>query len=125
MEHIKHLFEVFEKSVKIDTFVKLTVSKPLRKKEGMQNVYIRLFVVDGKEIFQFKYRKESENEFQKFSFEAAVIELERLLSLFFRAATLFTLEDDLLILISKKKLVSYRHNEASFKNKLPEIPQGT
>ena len=48
MDTMKHLFDVFKQSLEQDTFVKLTVSKPLRKKEGTQNVYVRLFIVDGK-----------------------------------------------------------------------------
>ena len=40
----------------------------------------------------------------------------------FRAGTLFTLNEDLLVMISKKKLISYRENSPSFKNKLPDVP---
>jgi|TARA_B110000977_G_scaffold49394_1_gene67074 hypothetical protein len=123
MDTMKHLFDVFKQSLKQDTFVKLTVSKPLRKKEGAQNVYVRLFIVDGKEVFQFKYRQETDNQYQQLSLEAAIVEVERLLMESFRAATLFTLQQDLLVLISKKKLISYRENSPSFKNKLPEVPQ--
>ena len=31
-----------------DEFVKLTLSKPIRKSEGLLNVYLRLVVIDGK-----------------------------------------------------------------------------
>lgn len=118
---MKNLFEVFEQSLSADAFVKLTVSKPLRKREGLLNVYVRLFIIDGKEIFQFKYRYETENKYKQLSFAAAIVALEVLLMESFRAATLFTLHEDLLVLISKNKLVSYRENAPSFKNKLPEI----
>lgn len=40
----------------------------------------------------------------------------------FRVGTLFTLNEDLLVTVSKKKVISYRDNAPSFKNKLPEIP---
>ena len=123
MDTMKHLFDVFKQSLKQDTFVKLTISKPLRKKEGPQNVYVRLFIVAGKEVFQFKYRQETEHQYQQLSLEATLVEIERLLMESFRAATLFTLQEDLLVLISKKKCISYRENAPSFKNKLPEIPQ--
>jgi hypothetical protein len=123
MDSMMHLFDVFKQSLLDDAFVKLTISKPLRKKEGVQNVYVRLFLVDGKEVFQFKYREETDNQFQQLSLELAIVEIERLLMQSFRAATLFTLQEDLLVLISKKKLISYRENAPSFKNKLPEVPQ--
>jgi len=35
------------------------------------------------------------------------------------------LNEDLLVLVSKKKLISYRDNAPSFKNKLPELPLGS
>ena len=101
---MKHLFDVFKQSLKQDTFVKLTVSKPLRKKEGAQNVYVRLFIVDGKEVFQFKYRQETDNQYQQLSLEAAIVEVERLLMESFRAATLFTLQQDCLCLFQKRNL---------------------
>jgi hypothetical protein len=105
-----------------DEFVKLTFSKPLRKSEGLFNVYIRLFMVDGKEVFEFKYRFNEENKYKQFSLNKAISEIEKLLLETFRTATLFTLNEDLIVLVSKNKLISYRDNAPSFKNKLPEIP---
>ena len=87
----------------------------------MLNVYVRLFVVDKKEVFQLKYRYPTEEKYQQFSLEDVKTELEKLLIVSFRAGTLFTLSEDLLVMVSKKKAVSYRENSPSFKNKLPEI----
>ena len=122
MSEFKHLFETLQQSLTNDAFVKLTLSKPLRKSEGLLNVYMRLFMVDGKEIFEFKYRYTEEQKYKQFSLEEAKTELEKLLLTSFRAGTLFTLNEDLIIMVSKKKAVSYRDNAPSFKNKLPEIP---
>jgi hypothetical protein len=83
---------------------------------------MRLFLIEGKEIFQFKYRHAAEEKYKQFSLNEAIVELEKLLMESFRAGTLFTLNEDLLILVSKKKLISYRENAPSFKNKLPEVP---
>ena len=121
MSDFNHLFETLQQSLTNDKFVKLTVSKPLRKSEGLLNVYMRLFVIDGKEIFQLKYRYQTEEKYQQFSLKEVITELEKLLLEFFRAGTLFTLNEDLLVMVSKKKAVSYRDNAPSFKNKLPEI----
>lgn len=125
MNKLEHFFEVLQQSVKDDVFVKLTLSKSLRKKEGLLNVYMRLFVIDGQEIFEFKYRHATENQYKKFSLKSAMLELESLLMESFRTGTLFTLQQDLLVMISKQKLVSYRDNPASFKNKLPDILQAS
>ncbi|WP_299665212.1 hypothetical protein [uncultured Polaribacter sp.] len=122
MSEFKVFFETLQQSLTNDAFVKLTLSKPIKKSEGLLNVYMRLFTIDGKETFEFKYRYTEEHKFKKFSLSEAIVELEKLLLASFRTGTLFTLDEDLLVLVSKKKLVSYRDNAPSFKNKLPEIP---
>ena len=80
---------------------------------------MRLFLVDGKQIFQFKYRYKTQELYKQFTFVEALVEIEKLLMETFRAGTLFTLSEDLLILISKKKMISYRDNAPSFRNLLP------
>ena len=121
MSNFKEYFDALEDSVANNEFVKLTLSKPLKKHEGLLNVYLRLSLKDNKQVFEFKYRYETENKFKKLSFKETTIELEKLLLETFRAGTLFTLGFDLLVMVSKKKQISYRDTPPSFKNKLPEI----
>jgi hypothetical protein len=123
MSDFKELFEALQQSIVKNEFVKLTISKPHRKKDGLLNVYVRLYVIDDKEIFEFKYRHAEENQYKKFSLKSAMVELEKLLIETFRAGTLFTLSYDLLVMVSKKKLVSCRDTAPSFRNKLPEVFQ--
>jgi len=122
MSDFKLYFDKLQQSIADNEFVKLTLSKPLRKSEGLINVYMRLFVVDGKEVFQLKYRYPTEELYKQFSLKNAIIEIEKLLKESFRAGTLFTLTEDLMVTVSKKKVISYRDMAPSFKNKLPEIP---
>ena len=125
MSDFSHFFDALQQSLAEDEFVKLTVSKPIRKSEGLLNVYMRLFVIDGKETFELKYRFVTENNYQQFSLNQVKTELESLLLKKFRTATLFTLSEDIILMVSKKKVVSYRDNAPSFGNKLPDIlPQG-
>lgn len=123
MSEFKEFFDALQQSIVNDEFVKLTVSKPLRKSEGLLNVYVRFFKVDEKEIFEFKYRYAEENTYKKLSLTATLAELEKLLLETFRAGTLFTLSYDLLVMVSKKKQVSCRDTAPSFRNKLPEVSQ--
>jgi hypothetical protein len=123
MSQFKEFFEALAQSVADDEFVKLTLSKPIRKSEGLLNVYVRLLLVDGVEMFQFKYRYAEENEFKQFSLTEAQSELEKLLLESFRGGTLFTLSYDLIVMVSKKKQVSCRDTAPSFTNKLPDHPQ--
>jgi hypothetical protein len=121
MSEFKEFFEALQQGIANDEFVKLTLSKPLRKREGLLNVYVRLFIIDGQEVFQLKYRYATEDIFKQFSLKEAMSTIESLLLETFRTATLFTLSYDLLVMVSKKKQVSYRDTAPSFKNKLPEI----
>jgi len=121
MSDFKEFFEALQQSVVNDEFVKLTLSKPLRKSEGFLNVYVRLLVIEGKEAFEFKYRYADNKVFKQFTLKEAQTELEKLLLESFRTGTLFTLSYDLLVMVSKKKQVSVRDTAPSFTNKLPEI----
>lgn len=121
MSNINIFFEALKESLENDNFVKLTLSKPIRKSEGLLNIYLRLFIIEEKPIFQWKYRYTTEEKYQQLTLEQTITELEKLLLNTFRLGTLFTLNEDLQVLISKKKLVSYRDTAPSFKNKLPEI----
>jgi hypothetical protein len=123
MSEFNEFFEALQQSVVNDEFVKLTLSKPLRKSEGLLNVYMRLMMKEGKEMLEFKYRYDTDNQYKQFSLKEATVELEILLIKSFRTGTLFTLSYDLLVMVSKKKNVSYRDTAPSFKNKLPETPR--
>ncbi|CAL2082936.1 Methyltransferase family protein [Tenacibaculum sp. 190524A02b] len=119
-EALESLFKEFEKSIEADNFVKLTLSKPVRKSEELANVYVRQITLKGEKCFQFLYRYTTNDQAKNFSFIESLEQIENLLSENFRAATLFTLENDFLTFISKKKKVSYKTTNPSFKNKLPE-----
>ena len=120
MSDFKEFFGALAQCVVDDEFVKLTLSKPIRKSEGLLNVYVRIALVDGVEVFKFKYRYAEENKFKQFSLPEAQLELEKLLMESFRGGTLFTLSYDLIVMVSKKKQVSCRDTPPSFRNKLPE-----
>ncbi len=117
--------ELFTNSVTNDSFVKLTLSKPYRKSEGLVNVYIRLFITEEQSFFQFKYRYLKEELYKQFNLEDAISQIKILLNESFRLGTLFTLNEDVLVTVSKNKNVTYRNTIPSFKNKLPDVPLGS
>jgi len=124
MSQFTEFFEALKESISNDEFVKLTLSKPIKKSEGLLNIYMRLLMVDRKIALAFKYRFASgDNKYKQFFIKEAMLELEILLLETFRTGTLFTLSYDLLIMVSKKKQISYRDIAPSFKNKLPVIPR--
>lgn len=119
-EDLHQLLTEFQSSIQKNDFVKLTLSKPIRKSDELSNVYVRQIELRGQLHFQFLYRYHTNDQVKNYSFEESIEELINLLSEKFRAATLFTLSNDLLVFISKKKKVSYKTSQPSFKNKLPE-----
>ncbi|MGB1041840.1 MAG: class I SAM-dependent methyltransferase [Tenacibaculum sp.] len=120
MDEFQQLKDTLQQSVLDANFVKLTLSKPIKKSDGLPNVYVRLVKIKGAEMFQFTYHYTTNDKVKNYTITEAIAELEILLMENFRAATLFTLANDLLIFISKKKKVSYKLNAPSFKNKLPD-----
>ncbi|WP_299109586.1 SAM-dependent methyltransferase [uncultured Tenacibaculum sp.] len=119
-EALEQLFSEFQNSIQKNNFVKLTLSKPIRKSDELANVYVRQIELKGELYFQFLYRYTTNDQVKNYTLSESMEVLEELLSEKFRAATLFTLQNDLLVFISKKKKVSYKTSHPSFKNKLPE-----
>jgi len=125
METLDHFFKTTSDSIANNNFVKLTLSKPIRKVEGFLNVYVRLVTIDDKEVLRFKYRYTDSNEIKNFTLSEAFEEITKLLDQKFRFATIFGLDQDLIVTVSKKKKLNYRETAPSFKNKLPEDPDNT
>ena len=120
MNNFQQLNEALQQSVLDSNFVKLTLSKPIRKSDDLPNVYIRLVKIKETEMLQFTYHYTTNDKVKNYTVTEAIAELEVLLLENFRAATMFTLVNDLLVFISKKKKVTYKVNAPSFTNKLPE-----
>ena len=120
MNNFQQLNEALQQSVLKNNFVKLTLSKPIRKSDNFPNVYVRLVKIKEEEMLQFTYHYSTNDKVKNYTVLEAIAELEVLLLENFRAATLFTLANDLLVFISKKKQVTFKVNAASFTNKLPD-----
>ena len=120
MEEFKTLFEEIQSSIVADTFVKMTFSKPIRKNDGLRNVYVRLVTIQDQQKFQFTYRNKTNDVVKNFSMEETLEQIEDLLMNTFRAAVVFTLPDDIQVFVSKKKAVTLKKVAPSFTNKLPE-----
>ncbi|MFV0238146.1 MAG: class I SAM-dependent methyltransferase [Flavobacteriales bacterium] len=121
MIDLEDLFEAIQKSFDRDDFVKLTFSKPIRKSEELKNVYVRLIYIKRKPNLSFTYRYKTNDQVKNYPFEKAKKYIRELLSDSFRLATFFSLKEDLLVFVSKKRTLSYRKNPPSFKNKPPEV----
>ena len=120
MNNFQQLNEALQQSVLENNFVKMTLSKPVRKSDNFPNVYIRLIKIKDAEMLQFTYHYSTNDKVKNYTVSEAIAELEVLLIENFRAANLFTLANDLLVFVSKKKQIIYKVNAANFTNKLPD-----
>jgi SAM-dependent methyltransferase len=120
MNDLAPFFKEIEDSLERNDFVKITLSKPISKKNELQNVYIRLIIIKDTPYFQFTYHYKTNDQVKNYTFEELKDILSELLLNSFRFATLFTLEKDVQVFINKKKNVTIKETHPSFKNKLPE-----
>lgn len=119
MNDTQHFYKEIEKSIKEDSFVKLTLSKPIRKSGDLENVYLREVEIKNEKMISFTYRSKTNDQVKNYTFEESINELEHLLLNSFRIATLFTLEKDIAIRYNKKGKATITNNPPSFSNKLP------
>ncbi len=102
-------------------FVKMTLSKPVRKSSALKNVYIRKTQIKGETFLQWIYRYNTRDITKNYNWEESKDELISLLEEQFRAVSLFSLEEDAQFLISKKGKLSSRLSPPTFKEIPPEV----
>ncbi|WKV12360.1 class I SAM-dependent methyltransferase [Marivirga harenae] len=119
MNETQQFFQEIKQARTADTFVKLTLSKPIRKSADLENVYLREVEIQKEKMISFTYRFKTNDQVKNYSLDGAIDELAILLNSSFRIATLFTLEKDVAIRINKKGKTSIATNPPTFSDKLP------
>ncbi len=119
MNETQQFFQETEKSLKEDSFVKLTLSKPTRKTADLENVYLREVEIKKEKLISFTYRFKTNDQVKNYPYEEGKEELLNLLQSSFRIATLFTLEKDISVRFNKKGKATIINNPPTFSNKLP------
>ena len=120
MNDLAPFFNKLTQSIEQDIFVKITLSKPAYKSDGLLNVYVRLVEIKGEQQLSFTYHYQTNDQVKNYTVKSAQQELNKLLNGKFKVAILFTLEEDFTVQISKKGKVSTRASQPSFKNKPPK-----
>ena len=120
MKELNAFFDALINAIEKDIFVKITLSKPASKSDGLRNVYIRLIKIKEEQQLSFTYRYKTNDQVKNYSIEESKKVLQKLLNSNFKIGTLFTLEEDYSLRISKKGKVSVIKTPASFVNKPPE-----
>ena len=120
MNDLTPFFENLDKSYAADTFVKITLSKPAYKSDGLHNIYVRLVTIKEERVFSFTYHYQTNDQVKNYSLAEAKAVFSEVLNQKFKVGILFTLSEDFTIQFSKKGKVSTRSTYPSFKNKPPE-----
>ena len=120
MKELNAFFDAFVNAIEKDIFVKITLSKPSHKSDGLRNVYIRLIKIKEEQQLSFTYRYKTNDQVKNYSIEETKKKLQELLNSNFKIGTLFTLEEDYSLRISKKGKISVIKAHASFAHKPPE-----
>ena len=95
-----------ESSLKDGSFVKLTLSKPSaigrQQSADLNNVYVKPIILKNEKMFSFTYRYERRDETKNYDAEQTLEIINQLVPNVFLNASLFTLTEDITLLISKK-----------------------
>jgi hypothetical protein len=112
-------FHVLRKSIQDDTFIKMTLSKPARKEDLPQNVYLKLIELKGSPSLHFVSRYATKDITKNYSTEEGINLLQNYLGSDFLHASLFTAAEDVSLLFNKKRKARMLRKKAS----LSAIPE--
>lgn len=96
------LMEAMQQAVAGNTFVKLTLSKPVSKQADLKNVYVKLIRLKDNDSLSFTYKYARRDLVKNFPPAEAAQEVINLLDAHFFAASLLTVEADFTLLSNRK-----------------------
>ena len=99
---MEKFFEKLENSLKNNSLVKMTLSKPVLKNNELRNVYVKPILLKNNKMYQFTFRYERRDETKNFDDNQAMRQVRSLVPDVFQNVSLFTLTEDVTLLVSKK-----------------------
>ena len=84
------------------TLVKMTLSKPANKHDELRNVYVKPVLIKEKRLFAFTYHYERRDEVKNYDAAQMLDILKEMLPTHFLNAVLFTVNEDVTLLVSSK-----------------------
>ena len=89
-------------AVEKGSLVKMTLSKPADKHDELRNIYIKPVLIKEKRLFAFTYHYERRDEVKNYDAEQMLDTLKELIPSRFMNAVLFTVSEDVTLLVSSK-----------------------
>lgn len=103
---MQKFIDKLQSSLNDGSFVKLTLSKPRAKSQepraNLNNIYVKPIILKNEKMFSFTYRYERRDETKNYDAEQTLEIINQLVPNVFLNASLFTLTEDITLLISKK-----------------------
>lgn len=99
---MEKFFEKLDSALKSGSIVKMTLSKPVSKNNELRNVYVKPILLKNNKMYQFTYRYERRDETKNFDVRQMMEQVRSLVPSTFQNVSLFTLTEDVTLLVSKK-----------------------
>jgi len=99
---MEKFFEKLDTALKNDILVKMTLSKPVAKNNELRNIYIKPILLRDNKMYQFTYRYERRDETKNYDAAQTMEQVRNLVPEVFQNVSLFTLTEDVTLLVSKK-----------------------
>ncbi len=119
MENSNIFLDHLAEALRRDTFLKLTLSKPLGAAGDLKNIYGRLLVLKDEMHLSFTFRYATRDEVKNLALPEALDQVRQWLGVLFLQATLFSAEADIILTISRKGKASLFKKPASLSERKP------
>ena len=101
-ENIERFLNRVAEAAEQSTLVKMTLSKPALKHDELRNIYVKPVLIKDKRLFAFTYRYERRDETKNYDAGQMLEVLKALIPNRFLNAVLFTVSEDVTLLVSSK-----------------------
>ena len=99
---MEKFFEKLNASLQDGSMVKMTLSKPVSKNNELRNVYVKPILLKNNKMYQFVFRYERRDETKNYDAVQTMEQINSLVPDVFQNVSLFTISEDIMLLISKK-----------------------
>ena len=101
-ENLDEYLSRVNEAVVQNTLVKMTLSKPAQKHDELRNIDVKPVLIKEKRLFAFTYHYERRDEVKNYDAAQMLDVLEEMLPNRFLNAVLFTIDEDVTLLVSSK-----------------------
>ena len=101
-ENIEKFLSRVAEAAEKSALVKMTLSKPADKRDELRNIYVKPVLIKEKRLFAFTYHYERRDEVKNYDAAQMLDVLKEMLPSRFLNAVLFTVDEDVTLLVSSK-----------------------